>query len=795
MKYLQAVWVLGWLAFMSLVLVPRASAQAEWLVRGTVSDVSGATLGGARVEALRGARVVARTVTGQDGTYRLELTVLESHLIQIQMNGFVTGVAVVDAAEERISDFQLEIAPLNDFLVVTPSRTAESRVAVTESHSIITAEDIRASGSSSLADIIQQLPGMNVASTGRAGALTSLFARGGESDYNHVLIDGVRVNVSGGQFDFSRVSATEIEHVEVVRGAQSALYGSDAIGSVVQIFSRRGHPAEPPRVYGSVESGTFNTVRSDLRLIGGARGRVDYQVGAAYRGTEGAFEGRLEDPDRFDHSSIDASIGAFLGDAARLRVAGRYSNARGQAVGAIAYGPGDDGTRADSEDYSGHATLNHSVNAWFTQSATVTYFRHDRISNDEIADAPYNVFTILAGEPGALFPDSPRLIELIDESRFNALVADPSVLADGQFLASTPFGVFDFPFMFASEFRRNTFEYQGNVTWSGNQVLSVGYEYEGEKDPMLERDPSAAGFQVDDHAYFAQQQFVVADNWYATAGVRVDENSRFGTEASPKLSFGGYPVAFRDRLVSSVKLFTNVGRGIKNPTFFELFGSGFVDGNRNLNPERARTFDAGAEVTFDAQRWLSRVTWFDNSYTSQVAFRFSPGFGGDGVPDYLNIAGSHARGVELEGGLQRPIGGVTANVSYSYVDTDVVATASTSEQFQPGQPLLQRPRHSGYVGIRYTRGRGGVHLNVRVTGRRHDAAFLGLSRHSDGVPVDITVNPGYTLVSVGGQYRVRDDVTLFVRADNVTDERYQSALGYPGLPRTFVVGGRFSLGQ
>ena len=230
MKYLQAVWVLGWLAFMSLVLVPRASAQAEWLVRGTVSDVSGATLGGARVEALRGARVVARTVTGQDGTYRLELTVLESHLIQIQMNGFVTGVAVVDAAEERISDFQLEIAPLNDFLVVTPSRTAESRVAVTESHSIITAEDIRASGSSSLADIIQQLPGMNVASTGRAGALTSLFARGGESDYNHVLIDGVRVNVSGGQFDFSRVSATEIEHVEVVRGAQSALYGSDAIG-------------------------------------------------------------------------------------------------------------------------------------------------------------------------------------------------------------------------------------------------------------------------------------------------------------------------------------------------------------------------------------------------------------------------------------------------------------------------------------------------------------------------------------------------------------------------------------
>ena len=627
------------------------------------------------------------------------------------------------------------------------------------------------------------------------GALTSLFARGGESDYNHVLIDGVRVNVSGGQFDFSRVSATEIERVEVVRGAQSALYGSDAIGSVIQIFSRRGHPTDPPRVYGSVERGTFNTVRSDLRLLGGVQERIDYQVGAAYRGTDGAFEDRLADPDRFDHSSVDGSVGAILGNAVRLRVAGRYGNARGQSVGPIVYGPGDDGTRADSEDYSGHATINQSVNSWFTHSTAVTYFRHDRISNDEITDAPYNVFAILGGERGALFPNSPRLIELIDETRFNALVGDPSMLPAGQFLASTPFGVFDFPFTFASEFRRNTVEYQGNITWSGNQVLSVGYEYEWEKDPLLERDPTAAGFQVEDHAYFAQQQFVLADQWYATAGIRVDDNSRFGTEASPKLSFGGYPVSFGDRLISSVKVFTNIARGIKNPTFFELFGSGFVDGNSNLNPERATTFDAGAEVTFDAQRWLSRVTWFDNSYTSQVAFKFSPGFGADGVPDYLNIAGSQAKGVELEGGLQRPIAGVTASASYAYIDTEVVATASTSEQFQPGQPLLQRPRHSGRVAVHYTRGRGGVHLNVRVNGRRHDAAFLGLARQSDGLPVDITVNPGYTVMSVGGQYRLRNDVTFFVRAGNLTDETYQSALGYPGLPRTIVVGGRFSLGR
>ena len=156
-----------------------------------------------------------------------------------------------------------------------------------------------------MAEVVQQIPGLNVESTGREGSIASLFSRGGESDYNHVLIDGVRMNVSGGQFDFSRVSASEIERVEVVRGAQSALYGSDAIGSVVQIFTKRGSPSEPPRVSGSVEGGTFNTVRSDLRLLGGAGARVDYQVGTAYRGSNGAFEDRLPDPDRFDQRSVD----------------------------------------------------------------------------------------------------------------------------------------------------------------------------------------------------------------------------------------------------------------------------------------------------------------------------------------------------------------------------------------------------------------------------------------------------------------------------------------------------------
>ncbi|MEE2792808.1 MAG: TonB-dependent receptor [Acidobacteriota bacterium] len=789
-------------AFVAIVLLSSTyirlapvAAQEAIILSGTVTDTSAAALPGATVQAIRGNRVTADTRTLPSGTYRLRLPAAGAYRIVAQLEGFTASAVSLEVSGNATQSFRLEIAPLNDTVVVTASSTPESRATVTESLSVFTADDIQTLGSPSLAEIVQQIPGLNIASAGREGSMVSLFSRGGESDYNHVLIDGVRTNVSGGQFDFSRISATEIERVEVVRGAQSALYGSDAIGSVVQIFTKRGSPTAPPRVFGSFEGGTFNSVRSDLRLLGGAQQRIDYQLGAAYRGSDGAFKNQLPDGDRFDQSSIDGSFGAILGDKIRVRAAGRYSNARGRAVGPIVYAPGDTGTLADSQNYSGHVTFDETVNPWFSHSAVATHFRNDQVSNDEIADPSYNIFAILAGEPGALFPDSPRLVRLVDHTTFHTFVVDPSRLDAGQFLASTPYGVSDWPFSFASEFRRKTFKYQTNLTWLDDQVLSAGYEYAQEEDPLLKRDATAPGFQIKDHAYFAQQQFVFASQWYATTGIRVDDNSRFGTQASPKVSIGGYPLAITDGAISSIKVFANLGKGIKTPTFSELFGSAWVDGNAALTPERAITMDAGAEITFDAQRWLWRATWFDNEYTDQVAFQYSAGWGGDGVPDFLNIAGSQARGVELEGGLQRPIGGMTAMTSYAYVDTAVVATTSTSEQFQPGQPLLRRPKHSGTLQVNYAYGRVSVHLNVRVTGDRHDAAFLGLSRQSDGLPVNITVNSGYTIVSLGGQYRLNNELTLFLRADNLTDELYESVLGYPGLPRTFVVGGRFNLGK
>jgi vitamin B12 transporter len=780
--------------FLLTTTIGAATAAAQNVdVTGAVKDTSGAVLPGVTIEATIAGLQVATAVTGPDGRYAIALASGRQHQLRARMNGFADETFDIKTAAGPVAhDFTLRIAAIADQVVVTAARVPESRSLTTESTAIFTATDIQALGSTSLAEVLRMVPGLNVESTGREGALASLFARGGESDYNLVLIDGVRVNPSGGAYDFSRVSASEIDRLEVVRGGQSSLYGSDAIGSVVQVFTKHAAPGDAPRVIGSLEGGSFDTWRGDATLLGGAQRRVDYQLGVAYRGTEGAFQDILPDHDTFAQTSIAAGVGTILGDRAVLRTGVRYATAKGKAIGPIDFGSRDTGTAADTRDLSWHLDFSHRISDRVNQSADLNYFRSYRLSADTIADPTYRVYAILSGTPGAIFPNSPRLVRLLDQPAFAAYQAGTQTLGAGQFLATTPFGVSDFTSTSKSEFRRPAFRYQADATWGGSQLLVGGYDYERETDPL---NPT---FLVENHAYFVQQQFKAQDRWLATAGVRLDHNSRYGNNASPKLSLGGFLLPYRQGAVSSVKVFSNIGRGIKNPQFGELYSTAFTDGNPNLRPERARTIDAGAEITLADQRLLGRVTYFDNAFNDQVAFK-STGPGLDGKPDYVNIDGSKANGWELEGVLQRPIAGFTASAGYAFVDTQVVAFVSTSEQFQPGQPLLRRPKHSGMLRASYARGRATVNFNLRIVGQRHDAAFLGLSAVASpqfpaGRSVDITVNPGYTVSWLGGEIHVSRDVAAYLRIDNLTDATYESVLGYPALPRSVVAGLRFNVG-
>ena len=775
--------------FALAIILSAASAVAQQraTISGVVTDTSGAVVPGATVDVLASGQVVATATSAADGRYRLEVPGGAPVTLRARLQGFADAATDLVPTDDVQRDLALAVAAFGDTLVVTAARTAETRLSTTASVTVFSADEIAALGSKSIADVLRVVPGLNVESTGREGALTSLFARGGESDYNLVLVDGVRVNQSGGAFDFSRVSAAEVERLEVVRGGQSSLYGSDAMGAVVQVFTRRAGASDAPRVLGSLAGGSFNTWRGDATLLGGARDRIDYKVGVSYRGSDGAFAELLPEDDEFEQITLDAGAGLVLGGRASLRTSLRYSDAAGKAIGPINYGNRDTGTAYDTKDLSWHVAVTHRWASTLTGAATVAYSRSNSVSADRIGDPAYHLYAVLAGTPGARFPDSPRLVRFIDRETFEALRARGAGLAAGEFLATTPFGVNDFPFTSAARYQRPAFKYQADWMWRPGQSLTAGYEFEHERDPLN------AGFAFSNNAYFVQQQFRAGERWFATLGGRIDANSEYGSSVSPRVSLGAFLVPLGSGAVSSVKVFSNAGRSIKNPQFSELFDTTFADGNPDLEPERARTVDVGLEATFAGQRFRGSVARFDNSYQDQVAFR-STGFGRDGRPDFLNIAGSRANGWELEGVLQRPLRGLTAAATYTLVDSEVTATTSTGAAFQPGQPLLRRPKHSGSIRLGYASGRASVTLDARFVGQRHDSPFLGLTAVATGRSADITVNPGYTVVGLGAAYQVREGLGVYAHVDNLADEAYEGALGYPGMPRSLVVGVRFGVG-
>jgi vitamin B12 transporter len=201
---------------LSLFLISSAAvASAQNVdITGTVKDTSGAVLPGATIDATVAGLSVATTTAGSDGRYRIALAAGTLHQLRARMNGFADDTFDLrPSGGAAAHDFTLRVAAVADEVVVTATRVPESRSATTESMEVFTAKDIQQLGSTSLVDVLRMVPGLNVESTGREGALASLFARGGESDYNLVLIDGVRVNPSGGAYDFSRVSASEIDRL------------------------------------------------------------------------------------------------------------------------------------------------------------------------------------------------------------------------------------------------------------------------------------------------------------------------------------------------------------------------------------------------------------------------------------------------------------------------------------------------------------------------------------------------------------------------------------------------------
>lgn len=307
-----------------------AQAQNPATLTGTLSDPSGAGVARAEVTAERlpaSSVSLLRTTSGNDGRFsfslapgRYRLRVTHASFSKVEQE---TSLA---PGETRELALRLRLEPLAASVVVSAQAEPVTAEATSAPVTIITRAEIEQRQATSLPELLLSVPGFSLGRTGRGGGITSLFLNGGNSSFTKVLVDGTTVNEPGGAINFSNFTLDNVEKVEVVRGAESALYGSDAMTGVVQVFTHRG-TTRRPRLTLLAEGGKFDTARGSGQLSG-VVGRFDYSAAAAYFTTAG--QGPNE---AFLNRTLSGNFGWRFSDTNRLRVSLRNNTSDAGVAG------------------------------------------------------------------------------------------------------------------------------------------------------------------------------------------------------------------------------------------------------------------------------------------------------------------------------------------------------------------------------------------------------------------------------------------------------------------------------
>ncbi len=227
---------------------PRAAGAGEAVnITGTVSDPSHAPLPRAAIRVHDDlGHTIATAQTDGRGRFNLALP-WGRYKLEVTLAGFapVMELPVDVTSSTPPLDIVMEIRKIEEWVVVTATRTEAAVSQVGNSVSVITGDELSHDGVVTMDQALSKVAGMTIVQNGGYGQLTSLFVRGGESDYTKVLLDGIPINDPGGSLNFANLSVADIDRIEIVRGPQSALYGSDAIAGTLQVFTRRGASERP----------------------------------------------------------------------------------------------------------------------------------------------------------------------------------------------------------------------------------------------------------------------------------------------------------------------------------------------------------------------------------------------------------------------------------------------------------------------------------------------------------------------------------------------------------------------
>ena len=731
---------------LQFVFVFGAAAFAANL-KVKVVDPQSAAVAGAQVLLLRAGdtAVLSAQTTSAEGSVIFRVADSVKYQVKVLAPGFAVEIADVPARAEELS-VQLRLATASETVVVSATRTPLPGEAAGADVDTLNNEELAVMQPVAADDGVRFLPGAVVNTAGQRGGLSSLFVRGGDSTYNKVIVDGVTVNEPGGTFDFGTLPLTQASRMEFVRGAQSTLYGSDAMTSVMQVWTRAGSTPVPEFQFGA-DGGNFGTANGYASLAG-ARGFFDYDVFGDQFNTNGFGINNAN-----SDSLQGANIGAALSDQVSLRMHLRHSNSHTGVPGEWSFNGYDplvdvNGVRLPlPPDPSEWSQLNSLLGSVELAVAAPSGWQHRFTGFDYLYR--YNDVNLNG--------DSDRVSPL--------------------------FGQFDFPAHEYDHINRAGFEYQGDYSERSWTHTTVGYRVENENGVVGDLDfpPSASGQRLNQDAYLQQQ--ITWKRFSAIVGGRFVHSSVFGNIGVPRVALtllarrGG-------NFVSATRLRFSYATGFKEPRLEETFaGAPYSVPNPGLKPERVRAFEAGFQQDFLSGKYVLNATYFNNLFRDQINYEtVNPT---TFVGEYFNVNEAFAQGAEV--GLQAKLRSrLLLNTAYTYTSTQILDNpAPIDSQYNPGQPLLRRPKHSATMLLSYLGTRWGANLSGSFVGRRPDDDFYGFN---------IDHAAGYVRADLGGWYAINHRVTAYANVENALDRRYNEVVGYPALPINFRVGFRVRVG-
>jgi vitamin B12 transporter len=452
-------------------------------------------------------------------------------------------------------------APDDATVVVTANRTSTPVDKVASSITVITAKQLQASHQTFLIDALRTVPGLYINQSGGPGTLSDIYLRGSASGDTLVLIDGVQVNDPSStdrSFDPANLTVDNVDRIEILRGAQSTLYGSDAMAGVINIITKRGHGKPSSRL--TLDGGRYGTAEGRLETSGSSKA-WNYAASASQIATAGYPAAALQTGDThndgYRNSTLSARLDGKLSDSFRLGFTGRYTNAR-----------------SNYPDFPLDHAVDNGVHRYDSEQLTARL---------EARWQPVN------GKWEHIFGVGS-----------NAINRDYTDQPDGQ-----PVGL--------SNYNGKTYklDWQSNYTADAKNLVTLGAERVQDESHFFSPFDASGTRRIANTGAYAQDQITFSPQWLATVGVRADDHQSYGAKAT-------YRVTTAYTLASATRLKATYATGYKAPSLYQLYDPQF--GTSSLRPESSETYDLGIEQPVLHGHGAVSATYFHSDFTNLITF-------------------------------------------------------------------------------------------------------------------------------------------------------------------------------